>query len=70
MQAPLSLWDFNLWLAITAIILLVTLEFISPHYRKINLLIEWRRLRNVTFTISLLFLVTVVIRICMLIIAP
>ena len=70
MQAPLSLWDFNLWLAITAIILLVTLELTSPHYRKTNLLIDWRRFRNVAFTVSLLFLVTVIIRICMLIIAP
>jgi len=69
-QAPLSLWDFNLWLAITAIILLVTLELTSPHYRKTNLLIDRRRLRNVAFTVSLLFLVTVIIRICMLIIAP
>ena len=60
MQAPLSLWDFNLWLAITAIILLVTLEFISPHYRKTNLLVERKRLRNVALTISLLFLTTVV----------
>ena len=70
MQAPLSLWDFNLWLAITAIILLVTLELTSPHYRKTNLVIEWRRLRNVALTISLLFLATVIIHVYMLIIAP
>ena len=63
MQFPLSLWDISLWLAATAIILLVTSELISPNYGKTNLLIEKKRLRNVALTISILFLITVVIRI-------
>ncbi len=63
MQFPLSLWDISLWLAVTAIILLVTSELISPHYRKTNLLIERKRLRNVALAISTLFLITVAIRI-------
>jgi len=63
MQFPLSFWDLSLWLAVTAIILLVTSELISPRYGKTNLLIEKKRLRNVALTISILFLVTVIIRI-------
>jgi len=63
MQFPLSLWDISLWLAVTAIILLVTSELISPHYGKTNLLIKKKRLRNVALAISILFLITVVIRI-------
>jgi hypothetical protein len=63
MRFPLSLWDISLWLAVTAIILLVTSELISPHYGKTNLLIEKKRLRNVALAISILFLITVAIRI-------
>jgi len=63
MQFPLSFWDISLWLAVTAIILLVTSELISPHYGKTNILIERERLRNVALTSSILFLITVVIRI-------
>ena len=63
MQFPLSFWDLSLWLAVTAIILLTTTELTSPYYGKTNLLIERKRLRNVALTISLLFLITVIIRI-------
>ena len=63
MNFPLSFWDISLWLAVTSIILLVTSELISPYYGKINLLINKKRLRNVSLTVSTMFLATVVIRI-------
>jgi hypothetical protein len=70
MDFPLSFWDISLWLAITAIILLVTSELISPYYGKTNLLINKKRLRNVALTVSTLFLVTVAVRIVTIIISP
>jgi len=63
MDFPLSFWDISLWLAVTAIILLITSELISPYYGKTNLLINKKRLRNVALTISIMFLITVAIRI-------
>jgi hypothetical protein len=63
MGFPLSFWDISLWLAITAIILLITSELISPYYGKTNLLINKKRLRNVALTVSTLFLITVATRI-------
>jgi hypothetical protein len=60
---PLSFWDISLWLAVTAIILLITSELISPYYGRTNLLINKKRLRNISLTVSTLFLTTVVIRI-------
>jgi len=63
MVFPLSFWDVSLWLAVTAIILLITSEFISPYYGRINLLISKRRLRNIALTMGILFLITVAIRI-------
>ena len=59
MDFPLSLWDVSLWLAITAIILLITSELISPYYGKTTPFINRKRLRNVALTVSALFLVTV-----------
>jgi hypothetical protein len=70
MDFPLSFWDISLWLAVTAIILLVTSELISPYYGKKNLLINKKRLRNVALTVSTLFLVTVAVRVVTIIVSP
>jgi len=70
MGFPLSFWDISLWLAITAIVLLITSELISPYYGKTNLLINKKRLRNVAIIVSTLFLITVAIRIATIIISP
>jgi hypothetical protein len=63
MNFPLSFWDISLWLAVTAIILLITSDIISPYYGKTSLLINKKRLRNVALTMSIMFLITVAIRI-------
>jgi len=63
MDFPLGFWDISLWLAITAIILLITSELMLPYYGKINILINKKRLKNTALTVSILFLATVVIRI-------
>jgi len=70
MGFPLTFWDISLWLAITAIILLITSELISSYYGKTNLLINKKRLRNVSIIVSTLFLITVAIRIATIIISP
>jgi hypothetical protein len=70
MDFPLSFWDISLWLAVTAIILLITSELISPYYGKTKLLINKKRLRNVALAVSTLFLITVTIRIVNIIISP
>ena len=63
MPFPLELWDLSLWLAITAIILLITSELLSPHYGRINVYIDRKRLRNAALAVSILFLATIVIKI-------
>jgi hypothetical protein len=68
MDFPLSFWDISLWLAITAIILLVTSELISPYYGKTNLIINQKRLRNISLAFSTFFLITVGLRIATIII--
>lgn len=70
MNFPLSFSDISLWLAITAIILLVTSELISPYYGKTKLLINKKRLQNLALAVSTLFLITVAIRIITIIINP
>lgn len=63
MQFPLNFFDVSLWLGITAIILLITSEFLSPHYGETSLLIDRKKLRNASFTVAILFLGTIAIRI-------
>jgi len=70
MNFPLSFWDISLWLAITAIILLITSELISPYYGKTNMLINKKRLKNAALTTGILFLISVAIRIYGIIISP
>ena len=70
MSFPLSFWDISLWLAITAVILLVTSELLSPYYGKTDLHISKKRLRDIAFTVSILFLATVAMRIISIVITP
>jgi len=60
---PLSFWDVSLIFAITAIILLITSEMLSPYYGRINILINRKRLKRTALTLSILFLATVAIKI-------
>jgi len=70
MSFPLNFWDISLLLAITAIILLITSEMLSPYHGKINIRIDRKKLKNAAFAVSILFLATVAIRIISIIIAP
>jgi len=63
MTFPLGFWDISLWLAVTAIILLITSEMISPYYGKINIYINKKRLKNTALAVSIAFLFTVAVRI-------
>jgi len=63
MAFPLGFWDLSLWIAMIAIILLVTSELLSPYYGRTGLLINKKRLRAVAFVVALIFLATVAYRI-------
>ena len=64
MNFPLSLSDISLWLAVTAIMLLITSEllFSMPEYSA-HVGVEKKRLRLVALGCGLGFLVTVVMRV-------
>ena len=63
MQIPFTFWDLSLVLAVTAIILMITAELISPYYGQTNLNINKKKLKNAALGTGTLFLVTVAIRI-------
>jgi len=63
MMFPLNLWDASLLLATIAIILLITSELLLPRYGRVSVLINKKRLRNTATAVSVLFLVTVAMRI-------
>ncbi|MGQ9538268.1 MAG: hypothetical protein ACUVTE_01585 [Candidatus Bathycorpusculaceae bacterium] len=64
MNFPMSLSDISLWLAVMAIILLITSELISSatEYSG-NIVIERKRLRLVALAFGMGFMATVVMRV-------
>ncbi|MCK4478478.1 hypothetical protein KAU88_08150 [Candidatus Bathyarchaeota archaeon] len=64
MNFPLSTSDIGLWLAITAIILLVTSELLSsPTTYLSDIVIERTRLRLISIGVGMAFMLTVLLRI-------
>ena len=64
MKFPLSMSDIGLWLAVTAIILLVTSELLSSSTGKLgNVAVEKKRLRIAALALGLGFMATVVMRV-------
>lgn len=63
MDFPLSISDFSLWLAVMAIILLITSELLSSstEYSK-NIVVEKKRLRLVALALGTGFMITVIMR--------
>jgi len=67
---PLSFWNLSLWIAIAAIILLVTSEFLSPSYGRTSIVIDKKRLRTVAISLGILFILTVFIRVYEILFSP
>jgi len=51
-----SLWDIGIWLAASSIIMLVTSEVVSPRYGRINMLINFGRMRKIAIMLGVAFL--------------
>lgn len=62
MNFPLTLSDISLWLAVTAIILLITSEIINSTAEP-NIIIEKKRLQLIAQAMGISFLATVIMRI-------
>ena len=64
MRFPLTVSDIGLWLAVTAIILLIASELISSSTGALgNVAIEKKRLRIIALILGMGFMATVVMRI-------
>jgi hypothetical protein len=70
MMFPLGFMDISLLLAVTAMILLVTSELLSPNFGVAHIKINTRNLKNAAMIFSLLFLTTIVIEIIGMILNP
>jgi len=64
MKFPLSISDISLWLAVMAIILLITSELLSSTsiYSR-SLAIDKKRLRLIALSLGIGFMITVIIRV-------
>ena len=66
MHFPLSLWDISLWIAITALILLITSELLTPYSEHFgDFVIDKTRLRLVALSCGAAFMATVLLRAAM-----
>jgi hypothetical protein len=64
MNFPLPLWAVSLWIAITAIILLVTSELIGPYSDHLgDFVIDKTRLKITALLLGAAFMITVILRI-------
>lgn len=64
MEFPLGLEDIGLWIAVTAIILLVTSELIGSYSEYFgDFVIEKKRLRLTALILGAAFMITVVLRV-------
>lgn len=64
MQFPLNVWDISLWLAVMAIIMLITSELLfSSTSLAQSIVVDKKRLRLVALGLGTGFMVTVVMRI-------
>jgi hypothetical protein len=63
MQFPLDFGNVSIWLAVTAIILLITAQLASAYEGPATLAIDKKILRNAALATGILFLITVAIRI-------
>ena len=63
MTFPLTFWDISLLLAVSSVVLLVTSELLSVHYGRIGARINRSKLKNAAIVFSILFLITVALRI-------
>lgn len=73
MQFPLPFWDIGLWwcwIAVIAIILLTTSEFLSSYHGETGIVIEENRLRMVALLFATLFMLIVLIRVYQIIAFP
>ena len=63
MYFPLSIWEISLWIAVTAIILLVTSELLAPYSDYFgDFVIDKTRLRLVALILGAAFMITVLLR--------
>lgn len=63
MDFPLNFWDISIWLAVTAVLMLVVSEMLSPRYGKVNIQLDRKRLYRVALAVTVLFLLTVAMKI-------
>lgn len=67
---PFTLWSISLWLATTAVVLLVTAQLISSYDGPATVLVNTKRLSYAALALGLLFLATIAIQVYGIMTAP
>lgn len=70
MNVPIGFDEFSLWMAVSAITLLITSEIVNQYHSQIGLVINKNRLKTASRIQGFLFLIIIVIYIFQLVITP
>jgi hypothetical protein len=58
LQIPqLAYGDLTFFIAVASIVLLITTEFVSLHYGSLNLTINKKKIKNLSFVLTILFFI-------------
>ncbi len=60
MYIPINFSNIGLWLTMSSIILLITLELTSNYYGSTNIEIDRKKLQNVAIAVFVLFLFSII----------
>lgn len=70
MNLPLTFFDFSLWIAIITIILLVTVQLLMSQIGKNHIRVNRKRLKKITYIMTILFIIISGVRIINAILFP
>ncbi len=63
MTFTLTLWDLGLWLGLSSILVLITSEIASWRYGRLDMIIEFHRMRKATMVLGAAFLLVTLLNI-------
>lgn len=62
-----TIWDLGLWFVISAVLILMVSEVISPYYGRTNIILKTRNMRYVGIGLSISFFIIFILKILVII---
>ncbi len=63
MTISISFWELGIWSAASSVTILIASELLLPHYGKVNILVETKKLRVAAAALVVLFVIFSIVNI-------